>query len=271
MSDVLARICADTRKTIAAAKLARPLAQVERDAAAAAPPRGFIAALERAVAAGGYGLIAEIKKASPSRGLIRADFDPPALARAYSRGGATCLSVLTDELYFQGRPEHLAAAREAVNLPILRKDFMLDPYQIIEARAMGADCILLILAALSDPEARDLEVLARDHGMDVLVEVHDRAELDRAVKLKTRLIGINNRNLKTLKIDLSVTEDLSRSLPADRLLVSESGIHGPDDLARLSRAGAQCFLVGESLMKEPDVEAATRALLARASETRITA
>jgi indole-3-glycerol phosphate synthase len=261
MSDTLARICADKREAIAAAKRARPLAALEGEAKAAAAPRGFIAALERAVAARGAGLIAEIKRASPSRGLIRADFDPPALARAYARGGAACLSVLTDEPYFQGRPEHLVAARGAVALPILRKDFMLDPYQVVEARAMGADCILLILAALDDHAARELEAAAREWGMDVLAEVHDGAELDRALRLKTRLIGINNRNLKTLKVDLATTEELAKAVPAERILVSESGIYTPGDIARMTRVGARCFLVGESLMKQEDVEAATRALL----------
>lgn len=261
MSDTLARICADKREAIAAATRARPLAALESDAKSAAAPRGFIAALERAVAAPGVGLIAEIKRASPSRGLIRADFDPPALARAYAEGGAACLSVLTDEPYFQGRPEHLVAARGAVSLPVLRKDFMLDPYQIVEARAMGADCILLILAALDDHAAGELEAAAREWGMDVLAEVHDRFELDRALRLKTRLIGVNNRNLKTLKVDLATTEELAAGVPRERILVSESGIYAPGDMARLTRVGARCFLVGESLMKQEDVEAATRALL----------
>jgi indole-3-glycerol phosphate synthase len=264
MSDVLQRICADKRRAIETAKTARPASLLEREAAAAPPPRGFAAALERAVAAGRYGLIAEIKRASPSRGLIRADFDPASLARAYARGGASCLSVLTDAPYFQGRPEHLTSARGAVELPVLRKDFMLDPYQVLEARAMGADCILLILAALDDREARTLEQAASDWGMDVLIEVHDRAELDRAVRLSSRLVGINNRNLKTLKVDLAVTEELAAALPPGRRLVSESGLETPADLARMARAGAHCFLIGESLMRSTDVEAATRALLAAA-------
>lgn len=265
MSDVLQRICADTRRAVEAAKAERPLAALEREAAAATPPRGFIEALDHAVAASGYGLIAEIKRASPSRGLIRADFAPAALARAYERGGATCLSVLTDAPYFQGEPAHLIAARNAVSLPVLRKDFFLDPYQVVEARAMGADCILLIMAALRDDEAAALEAAALHWGMDVLVEVHDRAELDRALRLKTRMIGINNRNLKTLSVDIAVTEELIPALPRGRVAVSESGLHTPADLARLAQIGVRRFLVGESLMKQQDVEAATRTLLAPAA------
>lgn len=264
MSDVLARICADKRDYVAAAKSSEPIAELERRARKAEPPRGFLAALERA-AADGYGLIAEIKKASPSRGLIRADFDPAALARAYEQGGATCLSVLTDEPYFQGRNEHLGAARAAVRLPVLRKDFILDPWQVVEARAIGADCILLIMAALEDEEAREIAAEAKRWGMDVLVEVHDRAELDRALRLDVRLLGINNRNLKTLAVELATTEVLASAVPKDRVLVSESGLYTPDHLDRMARAGARCFLVGESLMKQPDVAAATRALLRRAA------
>jgi indole-3-glycerol phosphate synthase len=265
MSDVLARICADKRAAVAKAKTSRPLGVVEFRAARLSPPRGFTAALERALAAKRYGLIAEIKRASPSRGVIRADFDPPGLAQAYERGGATCLSVLTDEPYFQGLPVHLELARRATALPILRKDFMLDPYQVAEARAMGADCILLIMAALSDAQAAELEDAARGYGMDVLIEVHDRAELERALGLSSRLIGINNRNLKTLDVSLEMTEQLAALLPPGRIAVAESGLHAPADLTRMAQAGARCFLVGEALMREADVEAATRALLAGAA------
>jgi len=262
LPDVLARICADKRALVERRRLRRPIDELRAAALAAPPPRGFARALAGAVAAGRYGLIAEIKKASPSGGLIRADFDPAALARAYRDGGATCLSVLTDEPYFQGRDSHLQAARAAVDLPVLRKDFMLDPYQIVESRALGADCVLLIMAALSDDQAAELEALASDLGMDVLVEVHDELEADRAVKLRSHLMGINNRNLKTLKTDIKVTEELAPRLGKERNVVAESGLGNPADLARMARAGVRCFLIGESLMRQSDVAAATRAILA---------
>jgi indole-3-glycerol phosphate synthase len=266
MSDTLARICADKLQHVARRRAERPLAAIEAIARAATAPRGFADRLAAAVGAGRYGLIAEIKKASPSKGLIRADFDPAALARAYREGGATCLSVLTDEPYFQGRDEYLAVARAAVDLPVLRKDFMLDPYQIAESRALGADCVLLIMAALGDGQASELFDAAAAWGLDVLLEVHNAEELERALRLPARLIGINNRNLKTLTVDLSTTEVLAPRVPAGRLLVCESGLGGPADLARMHRAGASIFLIGESLMREADVAAATRRLLGRPAE-----
>ncbi|MEC9207651.1 MAG: indole-3-glycerol phosphate synthase TrpC [Pseudomonadota bacterium] len=262
MSNALTKICADKVKHIAESRVFRSLPDVEADAKMASKPRGFYSALKSATTKGNYGLIAEVKKASPSKGLIRREFDPAATAIAYERGGATCMSVLTDIPYFQGADEHLVAARGAVMLPTIRKDFIIDPYQVVEARALGADCILLILAALDDGLAAELERTAFDWGMDVLIEVHDAEELDRAMLLKSRLLGINNRNLKTLETNIETTRQLApRVANTDRLIVSESGLYTADDLTAMYESGARCFLIGESLMRQNDVEAATRRLL----------
>lgn len=263
MSDTLDRIVADKKRHVAGRMSQRPLRVVENLARDTDSPRGFARALKATISEGRYGLIAEIKKASPSKGLIREDFDPPSLARSYERGGATCLSVLTDQPYFQGKDEFLTQARAAVNLPVLRKDFMIDPYQVPEARALGADCILLIMACLDDAMAAELAKLAHKWGMDVLVEVHDAPELERALQVDADLIGVNNRNLKTLAVDLATTEKLAPLVPKDRVLVAESGLGSPADLARMSRVGASAFLIGESFMRKPDVESAVRAMLVR--------
>lgn len=259
---ILDKIKAYKLEEVAAAKAEHPMAEVESLAKAAPAVRPFADALHNA-SREGYGLIAEIKKASPSKGLIREDFEPEALAKAYEAGGATCLSVLTDTPSFQGAKAFLPQARQACSLPVLRKDFMYDPYQVVEARSLGADCILIIMATVSDAQAAELEATATEWGMDVLVEVHNAEELARAAQLDARLIGINNRNLNTFDTSLDVTRKLSKQVPPDRTIVCESGLSGPEDLADMALYGARCFLIGESLMRQDDVEQATRTLLAK--------
>lgn len=261
MSTILERITAYKRDEVAAGRAAVPLAAMEERARAAPAPRGFHAALRRAARAG-YGLIAEIKKASPSKGLIRAEFDSARLARAYAEGGAACLSVLTDGPSFQGADAHLTEARAAVALPVLRKDFLHDPWQVVQSRALGADCILIIMAAVDDARAAELEAAAAEWGMDVLVEIHDEAELERALRLASPLIGINNRNLNTFEVTLETTRRLAPLVPAERTVVCESGLATTQDLADMAACGVRAFLIGESLMRQADVAAATRALLA---------
>ncbi|HTH29666.1 MAG TPA: indole-3-glycerol phosphate synthase TrpC [Sphingobium sp.] len=263
MTNKLIEICATKRQEVADRKATVATSLLDAHIAAQSPPRGFRRALDTTIAAGGFGLIAEIKKASPSKGLIRADFDPPAHARAYEAGGATCLSVLTDAPYFQGHEDYLIEARAACALPILRKDFMVDPWQVTEARAIGADAILIIVAALDDVQMRDIEQAAIGHGMDVLVEVHDAEELDRAMALQSRLIGVNNRDLRDFTVDFNRTYELVGRAPDDCTFIAESGLGSHSDLAAMAAHGVRCFLIGEALMRQADVAAATRAMLGR--------
>ena len=262
---ILDRICAEKRKVVSEQKSRRPIQELLARARDQAPPRGFARSLDAMISKSGWGIIAEIKKASPSAGVIRPNFEPAQLAKAYQRGGAACLSVLTDHKFFQGNDADLGAARSNCDIPVLRKDFMVDPYQVVEARALGADCILLIAAALSDDEMVQMEDIALGYQMDVLIEVHDEAELDRALKLKSPLIGVNNRDLKVMKTDLATTERLVPLVPKGKMVVSESGLEGPGDLKRMAQVGVRRFLIGEALMRRADVEQALKVLLAGAS------
>ncbi|SEH33738.1 indole-3-glycerol phosphate synthase TrpC [Magnetospirillum fulvum] len=264
---VLDRICGEKRKQVAELKGRRTIQELLKRAEDQAPPRGFALSMQHQIDKIGYGIIAEIKKASPSAGVIRPNFQPAQLARAYQRGGAACLSVLTDQRFFQGSDADLGAARSACDLPVLRKDFMVDPYQIVEARALGADCVLLIVAALTDSELEQMEGIALGYGMDVILEVHDEAELARALKLKSPLIGINNRDLKIMKTDLATSERLVPLLPEGKIAISESGLEGPGDLKRMAALGVRRFLIGEALMRRTDVEQALKVMLAGAGAT----